>query len=314
MRFLIKFSVFCLLLATTYFILIHKLSKGYVDEYYNKFTQEAGSLIIGASRAQQGISPTILENELKEHNFNKPVINFAFDGFQSPYGEVYFNAIKKKSSNIINNGLFILSVSPASFTAFTKDVEMVLNMDKKMRIGKVDNFSSNPNYNYIMKCYESPLYNSFLPTNTWKHALCHTNGWNEIKIKKGKHIINEADIKQWKKQTLDGYNKKLETEVDSKYRLNSFLNTIKFLKNKGTVVIIRIPADSDFIAMENNLWKNFNSQIDSIAKKHEVPYFNYSNEVGFKTYDGSHLESESAKKLTKLLSKSIKSYLNNDFK
>ena len=100
------------------------------------------------------------------------------------------------------------------------------------------------------------------------------------------------------------------TDEKSQYRIDSFIKLIQFLKEKGHVFIIRIPADADIIEFENDIWQGFDKEFDSITKKHNVPYFNYSNKSNeYKTYDGSHLESESAKKFTKQLSLDIKNHL-----
>ena len=308
-RFLIKLIVLVLLLTSVYLLLVDKLSKGYVDMYYNKFTERAGSLILGLSRADQGIAPHILERSLVEHDFELPLVNFASN--QSFYGDVYHQAITKKLKNDMNTGLFILSVTPGSFTApkgaGAKEIEL---FDEESVMGKADEFASNPNYNYIMNCYGQSLYNSIYNTTKWENLKTHLNGWNELQIKSSIMKITDKDINIWKSQNISFYERKSRTEEFQKIRLQAFLDIVTFLKGKGKVFLVRLPADSDVIALENKNHNNFDHQMDSIAKIYGIPYLNYSTRQGsLKTYDGSHLESESAKKFTALLSRDIGSYI-----
>lgn len=293
----------------TYLFFVDKLAKGYVDPNYNKFTQEAGSLIIGLSRANEGISPYIIEAELKDYiSFEKPLINFALN--EAHFGEVYYNAITKKTLNS-NNGIFILSISPGNFTApLGLNGEKTFEFDKRLSIGKINNFTSAPNYDYIINNYETSLYNTLHNLDMWNHRTSHKNGWNEIKLKSYQDTIKDKDINYWKSLTLRFYEKKIKTDGLSEYRYEYFIKTIQYLKTKGTVFLTRIPSDEDLVEFGNKKWVKFDVEMDSISSVYNIPYFNYSKQsIKYKTYDGSHLESESAKKFSKVLSDDIKSYL-----
>ena len=306
--FVIKLFIIAITFIAVYLFFVDKLAKDFVDTNYNKFTQEAGSLILGLSRADVGISPFIIEEELKNYNFfNKPLINFALN--EAHFGEVYYEAIKKKIET--SNGIFILSISPGNFTApLGLDDKKVFEYDERLTLGKIDNFTSTPNYNYIMNTYGAPLYNSFHRLDQWNHRVSHLNGWNEIKLENEVDTITNKDIEYWKSLTFKFYNQKIKTEQLSTYRYNYFIKTIEYLKTKGKVFLVRMPSDVGILKFENKYWKNFNSEMDSLSNIYNVPYFNYSKKSkNYKTYDGSHLESESAKKFTRLLSKDIKNNL-----
>lgn len=314
MKFIFKITLFCLLLIATYLFFVDKLSKGYVDQYYQKFTHESGSLILGLSRADQNIVPQVLETELSDLNFNMPITNFAINLDHSAYGNLYLQGIKQKLTPKLNNGLFILSVTPGAFAAPIKmDDEAIFNMDKKGVIGKTTNLKQNPNYNYIINNYANPLYNGIINLNSWKHHIAHGNGWNEFVLVSHLDTLKQKDMLFWKAQTIKYYRKKNELLEISKYRINGFVNTIEYLKTRGKVFLVRLPADTDFIDFENSNWPNFNQEIDSIAKQHNVPFFNYTlQDTNYITYDGSHMLSKSAKAFTKQLSSDIKSVLSKN--
>ncbi|MCB0373552.1 MAG: hypothetical protein KDD31_11120 [Muricauda sp.] len=308
--FILKIVVFCTLLASAYLLMVHKLSEGYVDMYYPKFTQKAGSLVIGLSRADEGIDPETILNNLPEKS-DQSLVNFASN--QNYYGKVYMDAIKEKLDDSAENRFFILSISPGSFTApkgfGTKGIEA---MDTKTPIGKTFDFTSNPNYSYIMNCYGSGLYNAFLDVDSADNLTSHDNGWNEISLKSNTFTITKDLMFDWKRQNLAYFERRLPKEEVKTYRLEWFGKTIEYLKNKGTVFLVRMPADEEIVSFENEHLPTFNAMVDSVAKVYKVPYLDYSeSRPGFGTYDGSHLYSETAKEFSTILAKDMSPFLNN---
>lgn len=315
-HFLLKITLFCVVLTGVYFSFMYKVSTGYVDENYPKFCQEAGSLIIGVSTASQGISPQIFEDNLSELNLDKPMVNFAINFEQSQYGDTYLNAIENKLKKSTKKGLFILSVSPISFSSVKNLDESALEqLDKEKILGKITNFTSAPNFDYISNCYPISLYNAFYPTNKWDNLVAHPNGWNEFKLKSKSYTVTKEDITNWKKKTIEFQDKFLKTQEISKIRFLSFAKTIDFLKQKGDVFIVRMPLTPENLKLENEKWENFNYQFDSIAKVKNISFLDYSETSSeYNTYDGTHMVSESAKKFSKTLSDDVKSILLSDSK
>lgn len=314
--FLIKTVAFITLFITVYVFFVDKLSQGYVDEYYNKLTQKSGGLILGISTASEGLSPSIIENKLKAHGYDTPIINFALDGTQSRYGDVYFKSVKKKleQSNSLKNGIFIIAVSPGSFAKQTGvNDEDIYNLDKKGVLGKIENLTSAPNYDYIINTYGMPLYNTLHTEAQWKHHISHSNGWNEIKIEIDSDTIADKDMEFWKSHTIRYYKRSIEKQTISDYRITGFIKILAYLKTKGDVFLVRIPADKEIMDIEQAFWPSFNTTFDSIAKSYNVPFFNYSkNYSNFKTYDGLHFESKSAIMFTKRVSEDINNALKNN--
>ena len=84
-------------------ICCHIFSENFIDYYYAKITNEGQSLIIGTSRASQGIIP---DSVMRNTRFDGPMLNFALSSFDSPFGEAYYNAIKKKLNKMIIHLVF----------------------------------------------------------------------------------------------------------------------------------------------------------------------------------------------------------------
>lgn len=310
-RFLGKFVLFCFTLGAAYLFLVNRLSQGYVDMYYPKFTQPGGSLVLGLSRADQGIAPSLLGEELQPGSFAAPFVNFASN--QSYYGEVYLEAIRKKVPAGVANGLYILSVTPGSFTAPKRAGEQeLIQMDEHSIMGKTGDFTSRPNYDYIVNCYGQALYNSLHNRTAWENLISHDDGWNEVRMRSGENTIRERDMASWKAQNLNFYKRKIRTEAVREHRKEYLGKTIDFLKGHGTVVLVRLPADPDIIHLENATWEGFDGDMERTAGRHGIRYLNYSEGLdGMQTYDGSHLASESARKFTRILAADIRRIMTN---
>lgn len=303
---ILKISFLASLLVICYFGFVYTITQGHVDRNYYKFTHKAGSLILGISRAHDAISPAIIEQEL--NNFiQKPMLNFAFEKSQSSYGAIYLNAIKHKIDTTSNNGLFVLSVSPGNFL-ITKGLKDSANieLDKNTILGKMTNFNSHPNYEYVRKCYDGSLYRGLLKPQEMLINI-HPDGWLEFKSRKLSKEKQDAIKEHWMKLTNNGYRQVAKYQKKSEYRMQMLEETINYLNNYGTVIITRLPIDSSFLALEDNFWPDFNKRINVISNRQQVPYFDFSTTGNlYDSYDGSHLYGESAKRFTKTLCDSIK--------
>ena len=311
--FLFKLSLLAILLVTTYAFFLHKLALGEVDDYYYKFTQNAEHIIVGLSRANNGISPKILHEELSNPDWTMGISNFAFEKYQSAYGLTYLDAIRQKLTYKKINTLSIVCVTPGSLTApIGMDSESIVTMDQKTILGKVTDFTSYPNYNYIINCYGESLYKVLIPEENDNQTTLHPDGWREFKLRSRFYNVKAKDIAHWKAITLAIHSQGVSTEEKSNYRINSLVSTLKYLKSRGDVFLIRMPADSDIIAMENKQWAYFDSFIDSIAKVEEIKFLNYTKAGhSFETYDGSHLHSKSAQEFSRILAQDIMNHKKN---
>lgn len=296
------------LLVTAYLLMVHKLSLGYVDLYYPKFTQPAGSLVIGLSRAHTDIDPAGFDGLLAKEGFRGPMMNFAFDRFQSPFSELYLNGVKRKL-NHAKNGLFIVAVSPGDFTApRNMDADLFQKTEEKLVMGKLYNFSESPNYDYIINCFGEPLYSAFFPNRAFENQVSHSNGWNEIRKENRGNVISKELMYDWRKATLRAYERIIEQETVSEYRLNSFKKILDYLTVHGEVFLVRLPAHNEITELENKYWPSFDMDMEKIAEDFNIPYLDYSGfSETYTTYDGSHLLSESAKRITAKIVEDIES-------
>lgn len=310
--FLMKFGLFVLLLGAVYFYYVDQLSQGFVDDYYGKFTGKSGSLILGVSRAHDGLVPSILEEELELQESAKPLFNFAFEKTQSPYGEVYLEAVKKKLKDSDGQGVFILSVTPGTFTVKKGvDEDEILELDREtMMLYEVKDPSADPNYDYIINYYPDALYTVYTSKSKEKSVhYYHEDGWDEFRTEIPGYTVSKEQMEEWTLKTIEAGKNLIREERISDYRLHWLEETIRYLQGRGEVYLVRLPIDTRFIYIEDDYWPKFNTIMEGLGAKYGIPYFNYVQpKYQFETFDGSHMTSKGAQEFTRLFARELKAF------
>ena len=226
-QFLLKISVFSILVLSS-ILGVFSLADGSTDAMYLKFTTgEQQSMIIGSSRAAQGLQPNTL-NPLLD---GKQIFNYAFQIPSSPYGQVYLNSIKKKLAQGTKDGLFILEVNPwtigyridAFGNEYLSEIDGFLD--------KTSNVSMNPNVEYLIESYNGGYYNIIRDKNrkgSYQTLFVEPDGWLHVTIESD--AISRSDRTAIK---LKSYRNKLKKyQGISPYRLASLKETITYLKQQ----------------------------------------------------------------------------------
>lgn len=297
-RFLQQLLIFSILPIAVFIITSIIYADGFIDPFYLRFTTpKQENLIIGTSRAAQGIVPSVLKS-----NLNKDFYNYSFTISHSPFGEAYYNSIIKKLNKKTKDGVFIISIDPFSITSHHDKDGKESFVNEKMIENQIT-VSMNPNIEFIIKNGLSPWRAIFTHHRTVKHDITflHKDGWMEVKYPwtEEKYKANlEVKIKDYRK---DQMKRKL-----SSHRVYYLKKTIEFLQKHGKVYLVRIPTAKEMYDLENDLLPNFDSRIQDIADLFKIPYFDCSKDFSiYQTTDGNHLFYPSAKKFTQALCDSI---------
>ena len=271
---------------------IDHYSHGYIDVHYSKIRGEGKSLIIGTSRASQGIIPEICAKNIK---YEGPLLNFAFTSFNSPYCEAYYNAIQKKMDPIVKNGIFILEIDPLGLTDNSNEKASSKLLSQQLLM------HGDPNYEYIYRNV-NPFYNLVLKNNEENpYCIAHKNGWVQVKIEQDSLAATRRG-----QEKLTAILKEISYCTLSNSKLHWLEKTISLLKTHGKVILIRMPAWQPIIDVEKNAFPTLNVRIDSICANNNVPYFDYTNLNNVYHYiDGNHLNNNSARQFSKELNKLI---------
>lgn len=294
-KILIHLSFFVVLLLIGLFLYFAFFLNGKADQFYPKIIgNKYNSLVIGSSRAGQGIIPSIFNKSNLQ--FDREMYNFSFTIDHSRFGDIYLNAVKKKIKTDRTNGLFIIEVNPLMLSRSSSNVDDNPNKfkEKKYFISKLKSFSATPNIEYLTKYLNTP-YIRIIIYNVLSKFNIHSDGWTEISVP-----MDSATIVFRKNIKFRKYKTRFESNMFSENRFSIFQNTIDYLKQYGKVVLVRLPIDKTLYDMENEFMPDFDDKVENVAKQKDVMYLNFTDSLSnYTTTDGNHLYKVSAQIVTR---------------
>lgn len=276
---------------------VFSMADGTTDALYHKFTTpRQQALILGTSRAAQGIQPRILDSILDRSD----VYNYAFTIPSSPYGEIYLQSIKRKLDTTTVDGLFVLEVNPWTFSEVRhpKTHEPLITETNNF-IHNTTHVTQDPNLQYLIRSYKEKYINILKNKNrkgAYQTFFVEDDGWLRVTI--------ESDMISTELRTknkLETYHERLEKyQGPSEYRLLSLENTIAYLQDFGKVYIVRLPVIEGMLAIENELYPDFNQDMERIALSYNIPYLDFTTlHEKYKYTDGNHLDITSGSTFTR---------------
>jgi hypothetical protein len=289
--FLLKISV-ALGIAFAMHVIAGFFSGGHTDDFYLRLTTpRAKSMIIGSSRAAQGIHPDSLQRVCAALRRDLPIFNFAFTSMASPFGETYWKAIQSKIDTGTTSGLFMICVEPYTLGGIHVEAEKEQPKDLIEEKGILYNahiLNSYPNWEYLLKHYSYGwgrlaltslgFYNDF--------TELHSNGWLEVRLK-----VDSATAQHRANDVLYDKRNDVGNFALSPYRLHWLRETIAYLKRFGKVVMIRVPVSRQFYDFEQALAPSFDDTMQAEADHHEIEYINFQYMAESLTYkDGHHMQ------------------------
>jgi hypothetical protein len=295
-QFLLHIGVWGALVAFIFGSVIAYHAGPRTDYFYNRFTQpKADNLILGSSRAAQGIRP----DQLSGTSF----FNFSFTNYNSPYGNCYLDAAKKKFSKS-ENSVTILEVNPFVLSNYKRNMEDGTEVFEECETAPSNMWmtDADPNFEYIIRNYSEDL-RTLTGIKPRPHAIfLHGDGWLEIEI--------PFDTTYFRKNTIEkvkNYNELIEKMQPSQNRWQALEKTASYFSDYGRVVFVRIPVSPEMEEIEESYYPDFEAQITLFAERQGIPYLNYFhlNDSMYFT-DGNHLHRESAKKFSKILGADLK--------
>ena len=282
------------------------LADGTTDDYYLKFSSpKQSSLILGTSRAKQGIIPSVLSSS-KENN-NLSFFNFSFTLTSSRFGRVYYNAIKQKIDLGSKDGCFIVTVDPWSISEKISDENRT--PDSLSVLFGISDFTSKPNFKYLFKQFphgwgrillnriEKPIlkYNSgqLNSSMTGSFSVLDNDGWLDVYTS-----LDSGFVKRKESNMFETYRNKSIYRTGSESRIEYLDTIIEFLSNHGDVYVVRLPVHKKMLTIEQQYMPDFNEKISNaiLKSKGYLDFSTLDNE--YRYTDGNHLTKTSAKKVT----------------
>ena len=280
-------------MISAYIVLLQ--ADGYADPYYLRFTTpKQNSLIIGTSKAAQGLNPAVISKILQ-----KDIYNYSFDKSKSPFGPAYLESIKRKLSKKKKDGIFIVTVDCWSIYSKDKDPNNISNFaETNSCVGEMEIVDQNPNFQYLAKYMSGNYYRIvFKPTV----AQLHENGWLEVTLD-----MDSMSVPRRTKSTLVGYRNFLSKYQFSQVRLDYLVKTIDYLKQFGHVYMVRLPVSPELMDIENQLSPNF-SKFMQLPAERSSGFLDLTSKNNIFSYtDGVHLSKTSSKIVSEELARWIK--------
>jgi len=292
-RFFAQIILFIGIVFSLSFLFLHRPLMEYTPGYA-KATHRANSLIMGGSRAGQGLNPDTIQAVLGREDV---MLNFAFNGFHSPYGPSYYRAMQRKVLPETKDGLFILSVNAGLLSDLEQDRGF---REDEFGFYKLYFMNLDPNVEYMLRDLGSergkqvsPLLRLLSDTRLkqGKRKL-HPNGWMEML-----HASGQATARA---------DERFEGMRPNPVRLEYLKKTIAYLQQFGQVVLVRLPTGSDYWAHESQAYPHFEEDMQALCDTFGIPFFDYFREsYPFHDINQHHLISAGANAFSADLARSI---------
>ncbi|SFO48098.1 hypothetical protein SAMN04488519_10768 [Algoriphagus ornithinivorans] len=278
------------------------LENGTADPFYQRFvTPKQEALILGNSKAAQGIIPSIINDRLADI-YPANLYNYSFTVYNSPFGPAYLESIKMKLADYDGKRCFIITVDPWSISSDINDPNNPEKFEEnKLFLSGIKNVSSKPNLEYFFLWFDNPFYEIILMRMINQVSKLHSDGWYETSGN-----MNENAVKSRRLFMIDLYTDFLKKYSYSAERFKYLQKTIDFLQTRGKVFLVRMPLHQNLLTIEQNLDPDFGLRMGFLSQKFGVQYFDFNNsEMNWEFKDGLHMTVESAKNLSKILSNKI---------
>jgi len=295
-KFLLQLAAFCALLLILLTCLVFRAG-GNTDDYYNKFASAPPeNLILGTSKASQGLRPEFFEEVL-----GKKFFNYAFTLEHSPYGPVYLESIKQKVKPGTTNGIFILTVDPWAISTVSRTPNDP-NKFYEFQHCLVDmkHVNLHPNIFYLWKHYPFQWYKLAFGRETNRYI--HQDGWMEVTIE----MNPEAVAWRLRRKIIDYSEKKRPLYNYSSLRYAYLKETIGWLNERGDVYLVRLPEHDQVYRIGDNLVPRFDSLMNALGPLTKGYYNMTPDSTSYQYVDGNHLYRESAEHASRRVAEFVK--------
>ena len=303
-QFILKVVIFSIIAGSIIFGFLyyyHETQLESLDPFYRRFTTgRQPSLILGSSRAAQGLRPDVFDQELADR-YSYPFFNYSFTVGSSNIGPNYLKKIKKRIKPS-ENSLFILCIDPWTMKQPKGQSDSEYDEDQTF-FARQYTQSMSPNIEYLLfhdNKEQSFFKKIFYPDSTIYHL--HENGWLQVNFNINTQEAIDNSNWQIELYAQDAMNIELAEK-----RFEALEQMIFFLDSVGQIILVRLPTSVDMMKLENQTFPNFDKKIETIAAKNKVRYINLIDESGlYQTVDGNHIYKEDTERLSKRICQLIK--------
>lgn len=274
---------------------VRKLEEQFFAQKVFENEKRADVIIFGDSRAYRGIVP----DEILKHRPGLHVLNFGFSG--GGLNREIFNFVEDKKVAPGRTCVFIVGITPYALTTEARRNEQFLSILRTTpeKIGEQLNYHPGQfSWNFLLKPFDANR-TKIIRRSLFKRAkkmgmdeTFYANGWCETRASYDEKSVRrtcEDYVAQFKSNTVDPRSEK------------DLLEWTKKWSGEGHLVIgLRVPADPQLVKIEDAFSGFSEDRIKNEFRSAGGVYLEYSPEelADYTCFDGSHLDLQSAKKLS----------------
>ncbi len=269
---------------------------GTTDAFYLRFTTpKASSMIIGTSRAAQGIRPDVLDSTLNDAGWDVKTFNYAFAKGISNYGPAYLASVMRKLDRSRTDGIFVLAVDPWCLDMRHGDGDGTGWSEDDKPVALVHSVAARPNLEYLFTVYNNPILTILFPSEQQRSDMVlHENGWLEVRID-----LSPRKVAWRTEEKLKEYRANAIGSSLSPFRMASLQAMIDSLAPYGTPMLVRLPVPAAMLAVEDGTMPHFDAVMERTARSQGIRYLNFTRLPDHWSYtDGNHLTANETGKVT----------------
>lgn len=294
----ISITVAAVLVTALSFILPKNEEKYMADLFWSRKTFAPAKydvVLMGDSRVYRGISPEIMASQLQDFR----ILNFAYsNGGLNP---VMFEAAEKKLADNKKPKVIVMGISANTVNGFSVGNEQFQQELNRPREEILERLYLNPLLYWFSATSPEKIKNHIQPTenSTYYRNEYHLNGYVESEK-------FPADTMEAIPSYTDDFT---HFKVSDKYLSELFKQVADWHKKGITIIGFYPPVSLPMKNLEESLGL-FDAEKIKTGIKNAGGYWIELDPSNYKTYDGSHLNIESAEKLSRKIATSIEKVLN----
>jgi hypothetical protein len=293
--FLIRLMIFAVLPLAAVTAAVFR-ADGTTDAFYLRFaTPKATSMVLGTSRAAQGIRPDVLDSTLAAGGWQVSSFNYAFAKGISNYGPAYLASVLRKLDRSSTEGVFVLAVDPWCLEMRQSDGDGAGWSEDQKPLARVHAVAMRPNPEYLFTGYNAPILTVLFPgTHQRSDMVLHENGWLEVRIDLSPRKVAWRTEEKLKEYRANAIGSRL-----SPFRMAFLHAMIDSLAPYGTPLLVRLPVPDEMLAIEDATMPQLDAVMESTARSKGIQYLNFTRMPGHWSYtDGNHLTADETVKVS----------------
>ena len=253
-------------------------------------------VVLGDSRVYRGVSPEELEKALP----GLKALNFGYSS--AGFTEILLNQGRAKLSSTADPRIIVLGISPWSLTAKAGEnshLKQELSRSFSERLERVYLSSLRASFSSMTpSSLRQNLQARPKPPKVLYHQIHHSNGW----------------VESWKvppnpREQLTAYIENFSKNLVSASIVNELVRQTESWIEEGILVFaFRLPTTSEMVALENKHSGFDEEQIRTRIEASGAVWIDVA-EGDYESYDGSHLDRKSARRLSQKLGEKIAEHL-----